>query len=102
MAGTSLTFTAPTVDGDAIAQGTTLLVHNTSGGALNLTIVTGQTVGGRAIPDDVISVPAGAYRLIGPFDDTVFPQPSGTTKDRIHIDYATPASWERASIGLNY
>jgi hypothetical protein len=100
MAGASLSFTAPTVDGDAIRPGSALLVHNTSGGALNITIVTGATIGARAVADDIISIPAGAYRLIGPFTENVFPQESGTTADLVHVDYATPASFERAVIGL--
>jgi hypothetical protein len=100
MTGATATPAAPTVDGDAIRPGTALLVHNTSGGALNLTIVTGGTVGSRAVPDDVISVPAGAWRLVGNFTESVLPQTSGTTKDLVHVDYATPASWERVLIGL--
>ena len=100
MTGTSVTLAAPTADGDAVPSGTALLVHNTSGGALNLTIVTGGTVGARAIPDDVISVPAGAWRLVGPFTESVLPQTSGTTKDLVHVDYATPASWERALLDM--
>lgn len=102
MAGTAVTLAAPTVDGDALRPNTGLLVHNTSGGALNVTIVTGATVGGRAVPDDVVSVPAGAWRLLGPFADEVYPQTSGTTKKLIHVDYQTPASFERVSVGLNY
>jgi hypothetical protein len=98
--GAAITLAAPTVDGDAVRPGSALLVHNTSGGALNVTVVTGATVGGRAIPDDVISVPAGAWRLIGPFTEEVLPQTSGVTNDLVHVDYATPASFERALIGL--
>lgn len=102
MSGTSAAFTAPTVDGDAVRPYTALLVHNTSGGALNITIVTGGVVGARPIPDDVVSIPAGAYRLLGPFTEDVLPQPSGSTKGLVHVDYQTPASFERMSIGLNY
>lgn len=102
MTGAAVTLAAPTADGDAVRPGTALLVHNTSGGALNITVVTGGTVSGRAIPDDTISVPAGAWRLIGPFTEDVLTQAAGATKNMVHVDYATPASFERALIGLGF
>lgn len=102
MAGAAVTLAAPTADGDAVRPGTALLVHNTSAGALDVTVITGATVAGRAIPDDVVSIPAGAWRLIGPFTEQVLAQTSGVTDDLVHVDYATPASFERALIGLGF
>jgi hypothetical protein len=102
MAGATVAFTAATVDGDAIRPGSALLVNNASGAPITLTLVTGATIGSRAVADDTVSVPAGSMRLIGPFADDVYPQASGPTKGAVHVDYSAFASVTRMSIGLNY
>lgn len=99
--GSPLTMLAPTVDGDAVQQGSALIVQNTSGGALNVTVVTGGVVGGAlAVDDIVISIPAGSTRVLGPFTDSYLPQPTGPTAGRVDVDYQTPTSFLRAAIAF--
>jgi hypothetical protein len=47
-------------------------VKNASGGSINCTITTPNTVAGQAIGDVVVAVGAGAEKFIGPFDPEDF------------------------------
>ncbi len=60
-----------------------VLAQNGGGASINVTIVTGGTVNGLAIADQVVAVAAGATRIIGPFSPQVYNQP-GT--DTLYID----------------
>lgn len=72
--GLNPTYTAANVDGHAIANRGRQVLHvkNGSGASIDVTIVTAVTVGGRAVADDVIAVPAAGERIIGPFDEGTF------------------------------
>lgn len=70
IAGTNPGFVAAAAGGDKIAPNDrgALLVHNAGAGSINVTIVVpGNTKYGLPNPDVVDAVPAGAYRIIGPF-----------------------------------
>lgn len=62
-----------------LSGNTFLHVKNTGGGALTLTLVSnGVKVGGVAIPDQTVTVPATTGdRMIGPIDPRVFGQSGG-------------------------
>lgn len=98
-AGVTLTWGAPTVDGDAVRPGNVLLVRNTSAGAITLTLVTGGTSGNYAVADPTVAVPAGATVAVGPFGQ-VFPQTSGTDAGWVYVDYSAVAGVERTVIAL--
>lgn len=97
--GTSLSYTAPTVDGDAVQPGTTLLVKNGSAGAITVTLVTDALIGGLAVADKTISVGAGADVLIAIPRDTIYRETSaGTTFGLVQVDYSAVTSVTRANI----
>jgi hypothetical protein len=64
-------------------------VHNGSGAPITVTVPTPVTVNGRAVADDPITVPAGADRLIGPFDINVHNQRLGVKGSDVHIDFSS-------------
>lgn len=66
--GTTLTSFSPTVTvGDTVPIGSKVIVHNASGGSINVTIVTpGNDQYGNARPDIVTAVGAGAKAQFGP------------------------------------
>lgn len=97
-AGTAYALSAPTVEGDAIGPAEVLHVKNGSGGSITLTVVTPGTVDGLAIGDYTLTIPAAGERLVGPFPEPHFRQPSGATKGRVHIDYSSVTSVTRAVI----
>lgn len=59
--GANLTFGNSSVGGDTLAggQGVHLVVNNTSGGAVNVTITTPETVRSLAVAEQVVSCPVG-------------------------------------------
>jgi hypothetical protein len=70
--GLEPTYTAATsgADGDVWqneGRRTFLHVKNGSGGSIDVTITTPNTVDGLAVADLVVAVPAGEERMIGPF-----------------------------------
>lgn len=92
-AGLDPAYEAANVDGHAFGNaGKTLLhVKNGSASAVTVTVITAVTVGGRAVADDTISVPAAGERMIGPFPPSVY---NGTGADlgTAHVDYSAAAS----------
>src|SRR5688572_7753276 len=62
---------------------------NTSGGALNITVVSPGTVDGLAVDDAVVSVNGGATKLIGPRPPQAFNTPDG----KVNVDI-TANTWE--------
>lgn len=97
LAGTSINYSAPTVEGDAVRPNTVLLIKNGSGAPITITLQTGGTVGDLAIADPTVSIAAGAEKAIGPFSG-VFPQPSGADAGWVYVDYSAVASVTRAAI----
>ncbi len=98
--GTAYALTAANADGDAVMPGTVLHVQNGSGAPITVTVITGGTAQGYAIADHTVTVPAGAGRLIGPIPGgDIWPQTSGATRGRIHVDYSAVASVTRGVIG---
>ena len=53
-------------------------VVSSDAGAQSVTIITPGTVGGLAVADQVVAVPAGATRLFGPLPPAIYNQPDGT------------------------
>ena len=68
-AGLNPTLSAATAGGDEFANTGKEFIYINNGhtGAQTVTIVTQQTVDGQAVADRTVSVPAGEFRLIGPF-----------------------------------
>lgn len=80
---------------------TVLRVTNTSDAAVTLTVPTIWSVGPLAVEDLVVSVPAGATRLIGPFPQWLFNQ-RGANASYVYIDYeaGNEAALELAALSL--
>lgn len=75
--GTAITFTAATADGRAFDnenENVLLLVKNDSGASVTVTIDTPATVDGLALPDQGGSVAAGAIKVFGPFNKSLYVQ----------------------------
>ena len=56
---------------------TFILVTNGSGSPINVTAVSALVVEGLAVADSVVAVAAGATKLIGPFNPTIFNDENG-------------------------
>lgn len=97
--GTPITYAAPTVDGDAVRPGTTLLVKNGSASAITVTLVTPAVTGGLAIEDRTVSVAAATDVLVAIPRDVIYQDPvDGPTRGLVPVDYSAVASVTRASI----
>lgn len=72
--GLAPSYAAAAGGGDKFRPNENVLLHvkNGSGGAITVTVVTPGTVGGEAIADRAVSVPAGGERMIGPFPERLF------------------------------
>lgn len=55
-------------------------VISTDAGAQSVTVVTPGSVGGFAIADNVVAVPAGATRIIGPLSPSTYNQSDGSVR----------------------
>ena len=101
LAGLAPVLTAPTADGDVVDVGRNfLMVENIGAGAVTVTIQTPVSVEGLALADRIVSVPAGATRLI-PITMPAYRQPVGTADaGRAYIDYSVPADITRGVISL--
>lgn len=101
-AGLNPTLTQPTVDGDVVDIGATFLyVDNASVASVNVTVQTPVTVDGLNVEELIVAVPAGQFRLIGPFPPRTFAQPT-TSPDagRAYVDYSAQTSVTRAVLKL--
>jgi len=87
--GITQTLTAASGDGHKFANtGNDFIVAtNDYTATVTLTVVTGGTVGGIAIEDVDVTVGAGGTRLIGPFNKSIFDQPSGTDAGKIYLNW---------------
>lgn len=89
--GATISAAAANVDGHTI-PGTGdvfILVANGSGGSINVTVVTPGTQDGLAIADQVVAVPAGATKIIGPFPPRSFTDEADNLVD---IDFSSVTS----------
>lgn len=99
--------TEPNVDGDAIATGAVaLVVDNTSGSSVTVTVLATARQDGLALEDLTVSVPAGDMILIGPFPRRTFGRPAGDQESgdddrgRAYVDWSAQTGVNRAVIGL--
>lgn len=60
-------------------------VKNGSGASINATLVATATVGGNAVANRVVAVPAGQERLIGPIDPNIYNAADGTCELDISV-----------------
>jgi hypothetical protein len=88
MAGTLVTFTAPTANGDAVSPGVYLHIKNGHTVPTVLTFQTGGTADGLAIADPTLSIANGTEVLVGPIPGGVYPQTTGADKGKVLIDYS--------------
>jgi hypothetical protein len=66
-----------------------LEITNGNAAARTVTVVTPRTVEGLAVGDQVVSIPNGQTRKIGPFPRETFSQPRGAGADagKVYLDY---------------
>lgn len=86
---------ATLTDGDRFRNSGKEFIHVINGGGspCNVTVPTPATVGGLAIEDKVVAVPAGEDRMIGTFDPGLYNQPSGgTDSGNVYVEYSQVTS----------
>jgi hypothetical protein len=102
--GTTATLTAPAVspNGDIIDTGRTILmVDNAGGSSITVTITPTKTIAGLSLTPLVVTVAAGAIKLIGPFPPAVFGQLNGSADfSRAYVDYSAVASVTRGVFSI--
>jgi hypothetical protein len=93
IAGTTVTWAAPSGsgagNGDAIPDGSTLLVNNASASPITITLNVAVTYEGYTITSPTVTVPATTILAIGPLNADPFGQQSGTDAGRVHVDYSS-------------
>lgn len=102
VAGLAPTLTAPTADGDRFDAGRVMLyVANGDDTNMTVTAVTPGTVVGLSITDAAVLVPAGQFRLIGPFPRHAFGRSMGQDNaGQVYVDYSAVDSVTRGLIHL--
>ncbi len=77
--GLNPSFQAAAGGGDSVPNDgrTYAEVVNGGGGAINVTVVTQLTVDGKAVGDDVVNVPAGQRRKVGPWPPSLYNDVNG-------------------------
>jgi hypothetical protein len=102
LTGLEPALTAANADGDIVECGATvfLWVDNASGGEVDVTIQTPLTVEGLAVAENVVAVPAGDVRLIGPIVRRAFGQPTGDDKGKAYVDFESVTTVTRAYITI--
>jgi hypothetical protein len=76
-------------NGDALPDGSILLVNNASGASITLTLNVAVTYEGYTISSPTVVVAAGTIQAIGPLNQDPFGQLSGTDKGYVHVDYSS-------------
>lgn len=102
-AGLNVALTAPSADGDIVPPGNVALrVANGSGASVTVTVQTPGTVGGLAIADLTVTVPAAGTRDIGPFPASLFAQNTDAVVGprMVLVDYSAVASVTRAVVSF--
>jgi hypothetical protein len=100
--GLTPAYTAPTANGDAIKPGQQAVhVKNASGASINVTVQTPQKVEGLDVAENIVAVPAGGEKMIGPFPTGTYARPSGGADvGMVYIDYSAVASVTRAILSF--
>jgi hypothetical protein len=101
--GVVITATAANVDGHTLDGGgdVILKVINGSGGSINVTVQTAETVDGLAVADQVVAVAAGATKYIGRFRPSVYDRPTGATDaGKVYVDFSAVTSVTVAALGV--
>lgn len=100
--GITPTLTSPTADGDRFDCGrVALYVANGDDDDITVTAVTPGTSGGLAIQDASGVVPAGGFRIFGPFPRHLFGRPFGDTDaGQAYVNYSSVTSVTRGLIKL--
>jgi len=91
VAGITPSYEAANADGEKISNdgATFVQVKNTNGAEITVTIVTPITIGGLAVADQTITVPATTGdKMIGPFKPAHFNQPSGDDEGYVYVDFS--------------
>ena len=70
------------INGDEV-----IVVANSGASARTFSIVTPRAVEGLNVPDQTVSVPAGARRYIGALEPGIYGQPSGADRGKCYINY---------------
>lgn len=76
-------------NGDAIPDGSTLVVTNGSGSPITLTLNVAITYEGLVITSPTVTVPATTTMLVGPLNADPFGQITGADKGFVHVDYSS-------------
>lgn len=94
--------TPPPADGDVIDSGRTILVvENIGSASITVTVQSPLTVDGLDVQEQIVSIPAGETRYMGPWRESTFGRPAGTSDaGRVYVDYDTPADVSRAVMAL--
>lgn len=96
LAGITLSFEAANADGNSFANDGNVILYVKNGDASShtVTIPTPATVGGMAVEDLTVSVPAGGEKVVGPFPTHVFNQSGGV----VYVNYDAVTSVTVAAI----
>lgn len=95
--GLNLSTQAAAGGGDEFPNdGRTFLYVNNGGSGITATIVTQQTVDGKAVADDAITVSGGQSRYIGPFPPSIY----NDVNDRVQVTYSGVTSVTVAAVRL--
>lgn len=70
-----------------------IYINNGDASPVTLTIVTQQTVDGQAVADRTVTIPAGEFRLVGPF-------PVGTYNDGNNLCQLTYSGVTSLTLGI--
>lgn len=90
-AGLNATYTAANAAGHFIAGTGRVLLHvkNGGGSSINVTLETPGQVDGLDIADQVVAVPAGGERFIGPFSQRTYDRPAGAADaGKVYVDFS--------------
>lgn len=85
---------------DNRGQNVLLHVKNGGGGAVQVTIDTPGTIDGLAIPNQVVSIPAGEERFFGPFRNDLYGQGDQTLTRAVLVDLDIDTSVTIAAISI--
>jgi hypothetical protein len=102
-AGTTVTLVAAdAVNGEVIDCGRVFLhVKNGGGSSITVTVHTTAVYDGLPVTDEVVTVPAGVEKLIGPLSGGTFGQlPGSSDVGRAYVDYSSGTSVTRAVYSL--
>lgn len=74
---------------DNNGQKNIVYVKNGSGVSIDVTFITTTVIDGISLPDLVITIAAGAERMVGPFSNTYYGSGTGS---QVYIDFSASAS----------